>query len=347
MARDLLQRRFESDTADESDKADKREAWFGGIRARTKVSSASSALSAFLGLALLTLGACGGESGPNGGGSGFMRAEIDGEEWESDDIALENGIQYTTPGAYAIQGTKVVSGSDALSVVLSLFNIRGPGTYRLGMGGGTVGGIGFVANASGNWGTILSGNEGTVTITTLTDDRIAGTFEFTGHASLNSNGAVREVTNGEFDVAIVRNGNVAELPANAGSEISATFNGQEWFASTIAVQPTPGTLFGFSALNTEYTLSIGVNEVTAPGTYPLQLAGQVAYAAVSDGVDQDGNCCWGFGPGGTNGVGSITIEALSADRATGTFSFTLPSQQNGTATGELVVANGEFDLGLP
>ena len=146
---------------------------------------------------LLLLGlvaGCGDGAGPGGGdGDGFMRATIDGQAWESDALPLENGVQYTTPGAYAIVGSKVQGGNDALSVVLSLFNIRGPGTYPLGMGGGTVGGLGTIGSQGGSWSTLLSGSAGTVTITTLTSDRIAGTFAFTAHANMDPAGAARTV----------------------------------------------------------------------------------------------------------------------------------------------------------
>lgn len=300
-------------------------------------------------LLLLTLVAgCGDGAGPGGGdGDGFMRATIDGQAWESDALPLENGVQYTTPGAYAIFGSKVQGGNDALSVVLSLFNIRGPGTYPLGMGGGTVGGLGTIGSQGGSWSTLLSGSAGTVTITTLTSDRIAGTFAFTAHANMDPAGAARTVTGGEFDVSITTTGTVHPLPANAGSSITADIGGASWTASTIAVQGDPGSLWGFTALNTEYGVSLGIANVTGPGTYPLALTGQLAYGLVSAGTAAQTHCCWGFSVGGEAGTGSITIETLTADRSTGTFSFTLPPQAGTAASAPLAVTSGHFDIGLP
>ncbi len=129
------------------------------------------------------------------------------------------------------------------------------------------------------------------------------------------------------------------LPTNAGSSIAADIGGASWIASTIAVQGDPGTMWGFTALDTEYGLSLGVANVTGPGTYPLALTGQLAHGLVSAGTSVQTHCCCGFNVGGE--------ATLTADRSTGTFSFTLPPQAGTAAAAPLAVTSGRFDIGLP
>ena len=298
-------------------------------------------------LVLLSLlaAACGEGTGPDGGGDGQLTARIDGEPWASDAIYLESGVVHNLPGLYLIQGTEV-SGSEARSIMITLSNIRGPGTYPLGMGGGTVGGVGHLTDAGAGWLTPLSGASGTITITTLTDTRIVGTFAFTAVGATGGASGTRTVTDGKFDLAVTTSAGVGELPPEAGSRVSAELNGAGWNASTVALQALPAVVWGFSASNTEYALSVAVNDVTGPGTYPLTTVGQIAIAAVTAGNDAPENCCWGF-VGGVSGDGEIIIETWTGTRATGTFSFQLPATGGSGATAPMNVLNGTFDVGIP
>ena len=292
------------------------------------------------GALLLLLLACGDDTGPGGGGGGGIRATIDGDAWESDE-ALTPVVQYTTSGVYVIQGSRLEGGTDASTLLITLNNIPGPGTYPLGTGGGVSGGIGVFAENSSNWSTPLTGAAGTITIDALTDTRIAGTFEFTGGGAFGNAAGTRDVTEGEFDLEVTTSGNVPDLPANAHSRISATLNGTAWNAATVALGANP---FGFTASNTQYAIGIGITNVTAPGTFTLGGGGpSIVIAGVTPGDASPTNCCWSSSPG----TGSITITTLTATRSTGTFSFTLPADPNTAASGPIVVANGTFDIGRP
>lgn len=294
-----------------------------------------------MGAVLLLLLACGDDTGPNGGGGGGIRATINGDEWESDE-ALTPVVQYVSSGIYVLQGSRLEGGTDASTLLITVVNIPGPGTYPLGTGGGVAGGNGVYAENTANWSTQLSGAAGTITIDVLTDTRIAGTFEFTGGGAPGNAAGTREVTGGEFDLDINTSGNVPDLPANAYSRISATLNGTSWNAATIALGG--GNPFGFTASNTQYALGVAVTNVTGTGTFALGGGGpNVVVAGVTPGDTSPNNCCWSSTPG----TGSITIATFTATRATGTFSFTLPADPGSAASGNMIIANGTFDIGRP
>ena len=56
---------------------------------------------------------------------------------------------------------------------------------------------------SSGWSTIVSGSGGTITITSLTQDEIAGTFSFTAKGILNAPAtSIKTVTSGKFDLPV-------------------------------------------------------------------------------------------------------------------------------------------------
>src|SRR5689334_4353424 len=186
-------------------------------------------------LCLSILAACGGggdsATDPNtgnqnsGGGDGTtkMTATIDGKAWNGSIGA--SAIQVDPVGGrYIVTGFEVGTSS---SVVLTFGDIPGPGTYPLGVDNVTVaGGFAGVTNLNGQtWLTPFSGAAGTITITSLTTKRVAGTFSFT--ASSPSGGATgsRAVTTGVFDVPFNKDATIRALPDSVGSKMSATVNG--------------------------------------------------------------------------------------------------------------------------
>lgn len=149
---------------------------------------------------VLTLAAgCGGDDdnptspgGGNGGGTGGvkMSATVDGTAWQAFTATAINNS-----GVIAI-GSSNASGEIGIGFG---FQDAGPGTYTIGPGQIatanviSLDGTGWVANDARGSGSIV--------VTTLTADRIAGTFEFTAMRTVGTgNPATRVVTDGSFDL---------------------------------------------------------------------------------------------------------------------------------------------------
>jgi hypothetical protein len=301
-----------------------------------------STSSGILALALVTtMSGCGGDGG-NGSGSGSSRlsADIDGASWSADPTVLNLvGVPYAQPGTYTLVGSNRAV-TQTLSI--TLYNIREAGVYPLGVGVSVPGGSGLVSDQTGGWATIQSGDAGTIDITTLTDSRMAGTFNFVAEALSGTATGTVEVTNGEFDLAVKPNGTVPPLPDYAGSTLNATFNGEPFTAANVmAADPrlTQG-IFTLVGDNSGFGVAFSVASVTGPGTYELSSPSTI-------GVTGDGSdptvCCWNSNPGGS---GSVTVTSMTATRIQGTFTATLLPTFGSELTGEMMV-EGSFDAGFP
>jgi hypothetical protein len=149
---------------------------------------------ALLSLVLLSAMACGGSStGPDNGtnnSAGPMSATIDGKAWSS-----------PFPTATYHNTIVAVAGLD-LGITASVsfaFVASAPGTFSVG-NGNNVFGSAVVAEAGKGWGTAFPGGTGTVTLTTLTSTRVAGTFAFDAVANNGGATGTVHVTNGKFDI---------------------------------------------------------------------------------------------------------------------------------------------------
>jgi hypothetical protein len=130
---------------------------------------------------------------------GTLRATVDGAPWES---AL------ATAGVGSIAGFPPQLTVSAVSATSSLgFSISGPaavGTYD---GAATSSGFASFSLIEGlvnSWwvSPLAPGSSGTLTVTTATSTRVAGTFSFTAVARTQGvTPASRTVTNGTFDVS--------------------------------------------------------------------------------------------------------------------------------------------------
>ena len=288
----------------------------------------AGALAPAIGLALLA--ACGGDgnSGPDGGDADFT-ATIDGVQW--------TGSSQSTTAVGAQNGSFAIVGGSATSsgqyVTLTLYNIAGPGTYAMGVGPTVPGGIGTVGSTSGSYVTPLSGSAGSVTISSLTSNRIAGTFEFVAGADP----VTRAVTDGSFDLPFTANGSVA-VPDYAGNTFTGTLNGDPWNAATVVMVsgPSSGTLaVGMS--NVTYQLNMIISGWTGTGTYELGTGVSRQVSAIKSGTSQS----WG-GAGAASGT--LTVTSASATRISGSYDFTLvPS--GGSASGNLHLV-GTFSFGI-
>lgn len=302
------------------------------------------------GCLVLALGACGDggnddDGNGGGGGSGPFTAEVDGVDWAASDNTISALVVEAVPGAYAIVGTDILSGTDVAGITLTLYNVRGLGTYPLGTFPTVVGGIATYAETIGGssvaWVTQYSGAAGTVTLTTLTPTRIAGTFSYT--AVDPGSGDVREITNGRFDLPLTSGGTLPVLPDNAGSRLTGTFGGNAYNAAMVAVTQSGATGFSVSSFTDTYTASILLDGVTAPGTYPVSLTSPTRIIAVNASTGPAPRPAWGTGAGTS---GSVTITSISSTRVQGTYTGTLQPTSSTPGAGALSVS-GTFDVGLP
>ncbi len=286
-------------------------------------------LASAIGLSLLA--ACGGDggSGPDGGDADFS-ATIEGAEWTA---ASQSATAAAGPG-----GTFTIAGGSAESspraIIMTLYNIGGPGTYPFGVGPTVAGGIGSVTTGSSSYTTPLSGAAGTVTISSLTSNRIAGTFEFTAGADP----VFRHVTDGRFDLPFTASGSIA-VPDYAGNLFSGTLNDAPWNAATVVMvaAPASGTLaVGIS--NLTYQITLILSGWTGTGSYDL-----------GTGVSREMSAMAGSGSTGTWGgsglsTGTVTVTSASATRVSGSYDVTLMPAGAG-ATGNLHFV-GTFSFGI-
>ncbi len=290
---------------------------------------------------------CGGDSGPsdpgngngNGGGGPFT-AKVDGASFASSASTQAPAVRIGT-GVYSLSGTSI-DGLNIQSIAISLLNINGPGTYPLGAGGGVAGGTGIYANPTGGWGTALTGDAGTITLTKLTESEIAGTFAFT--ATTNSAGATgtKVITDGAFDLPLSPGGPVGGVPDRNRNVVLAKFGDENFAGGTVTTVVTPGPILSIVAGNTRNSLAMSFINVAAPTV--LDLAVDTAKFTASVGLLSDGTeCCWGTVGGAA--TGTVTVTSVTASRMAGTFSFTIPVS-SGTATEPLAVTNGSFDVGF-
>jgi hypothetical protein len=153
-------------------------------------------------VALIALSACGGDDGGptgtnnNGNGTvtgdGNITATINGVAWRS----LKSGDRGSKSGQfYAVVGV-----SSNYTLTLGIGNLTGPSTVSLDLAAGGNGSSAIVANASGGWGTAFSGGTGTIVVTTLTANRIVGTFSFDAKPGSGGATGTLQVRNGKFDV---------------------------------------------------------------------------------------------------------------------------------------------------
>ena len=301
---------------------------------------------------LLLIAACGGGSdsttepttgNQNSGGSNgsTMTATIDGKAWNGSIGA--SAIQVDPVGGrYIITGFEVGTN---ISVVLTFGDLAGPGTYPLGVDNVTVaGGFGGVTNINGQtWLTPFSGAAGTITITSLTTKRVAGTFSFT--ASSPSGGATgsRVVTTGVFDLPFNKDATIRALPDSLGSKMTATLNGQAWNAAIVAGQTSNGFI-SITGNNDKQSILFTFAQPAAAGTYPLSYTSpNFLWAIDPNAVKPAGaQCCWGV----AGDAGTITFTTVTKTRTKGTFSITLSPQPGTAARGQLTISGGTFDLGM-
>ncbi|CAN5867630.1 hypothetical protein BH23GEM9_BH23GEM9_29450 [soil metagenome] len=272
-----------------------------------------------------------------------MTARVDGQQWTAVDLSVAAFPGQS--GSFTITGTESVNNASR-SINLALYNVRGTGTYPLGVSSVIVGGRAQFSESGVVWATPNNGASGSVTLTTLTPTRIAGTFEYIAQLSSGSSATQsRSITNGVFDIPMqTASGSLPNVPDNAGSVVRATIGGNAYNAGTAsATASNQGNGLGVNSHNLTYQLQISLAGVTTPGTYSLnQPAGRTISVTGVGGGTANPQCCWGLN---ALDVGTVTISSATASRIIGTFSATLRPQSISSQTQPLVISAGTFDVG--
>jgi hypothetical protein len=304
--------------------------------------------------AVLTSLACGSDNGVAGidtgssSGGTHMTAKIDGAAWGGGTASFVTAVQ-VLPGAYTISATQT-SASQSITIAISLANIRGPGTYPLGVGPQVPGGSVILSTTTSGWSSPMSGADGSITITTLSATQIAGTFNFTVTGAVTGAAGTRTVTDGDFNAPITRTGTIGAIPDNAGSTVTVTLGGSTWNAAfvqgsvTTSSQTGGGSTVTVASTNSTRGVTFTLTGVTGPGTYTLGNSGTVTrQLGVTNVTNPLANMWSSLGAGSS---GSVIITSMTTTRIKGTFSATLAPAPGSTTTGNLVVSNGTFDVGV-
>lgn len=142
----------------------------------------------------------GGGPGP-GPGSAPMSAMINDVAWAA--TANISSATFTSNGnTLVVNGLNIDTGSYSMAINLS--GVEDSDTYVL----HDIFPLRLVVVTTldgGSWGTTYGDGSGTVTVETLTQDRVAGTFSFTANPAPGSTETgTLVVTDGEFDMALIR-----------------------------------------------------------------------------------------------------------------------------------------------
>lgn len=149
---------------------------------------------------ILLLAACSDDnsSGSSGNPDGFIKGKVDGQQFTSLEVQGHSTTVATRTGT-GDGMTIMVSGSnqDLNTMTIITIGITQPGTYEIDSSDNSV--LAFISqNDQLSYDTgECDGASGTLTITTLTDEKIEGTFSFVGKDGENCS-ASKTITNGSF-----------------------------------------------------------------------------------------------------------------------------------------------------
>lgn len=142
---------------------------------------------------LILAAACSGDSpaGPGDPGTpnGAMSAKIDGAQWTAN------------VGIYATRASGAIglAGGNG-EYLISMGVVGAVGTYVVGDGSGA--NLSLLTNDNQQvWMAMTGKGSGTITVTTLTDERVVGTFSFTAPAVASTSASgTRVITEGSFNI---------------------------------------------------------------------------------------------------------------------------------------------------
>jgi len=128
-------------------------------------------------------------------------------------------------------------------------------------------------------------------------------------------------------------------PDGDDNSMTATVAGTAWNGSLAVQASRAGNVFSLSGTNGTYQIQLTVPNVTAAGTYNFG-PGNVGIAQVIQVTA--GFAAWTSALVG--GTGTLTIATLTADGASGTFTFNGIASPGTPATGTRAVTNGAFEV---
>jgi hypothetical protein len=178
---------------------------------------------------------------------------------------------------------------------------------------------------------------GEIVITTLSATQMVGTFQFVATPLLGGGGASKTVTQGVFDIPVSGTGGLVSATGNQGSSLTGNISGTFVAASALASLNGATPQLTITAQNLVRNISIGVANMTGPGTYTLSATTPVRTIQVGDGL----GAVWTSAT--TGGSGSVIITSVTATRIMGTFTATVIGFAGG-ASGPLSVS-GTFNMG--
>lgn len=147
----------------------------------------------------------GGGSGVGGGSGSFIKGKVDGSSFETLSIQGQSTVAAMRTGT-GDQTIVTVSGSSSelKSMYISTIGITEPGTYEIGPDSASV--LAFVdSNTQVSYDTSNCDQAtGTLKITTLTDTKVEGTFNFVGKVDENCT-QTKTITNGSFRGVFMNN----------------------------------------------------------------------------------------------------------------------------------------------
>ena len=155
---------------------------------------------------LVALGCGGGDddddgnpTGPPGGGAtnGNFTVQINGTSWNATGTITVTRQQnnFVSVAGFGF------AGSNGYAVAVGVTNGTSPGTHSLNaFGGGGDGSSVVIGGTQTGWVTALQGGGGTITITSITANRIVGTFSGTAVYASGPTAGNLVLTNGQFDV---------------------------------------------------------------------------------------------------------------------------------------------------
>ena len=157
-------------------------------------------LVAFMAFAVSLTSSCSNDDDNNssGGGSGsYLEAKVDGTQFKAE-VQGHSTVGASRIGSGTSQIISVIGAvMDGSNISINLQGITAAGTYELNQDSDSV--IAFTTSGgSAAYGTgICDGATGTLKITTLNDEKIEGTFSFTGKDGENCSSS-KAVTDGKF-----------------------------------------------------------------------------------------------------------------------------------------------------
>jgi hypothetical protein len=124
--------------------------------------------------------------------NGTFQASINGSTWSA---AGRVAVTHSVSNSLIVAGASLT-----YSLSFSLINATGPGTFSLTPSQTTLASFAILSGNGAAWTTNTSGGTGSVVVTVLTANRVAGTFTFDAPASPGQGTTTAHVTSGTFDV---------------------------------------------------------------------------------------------------------------------------------------------------